>query len=118
MLLYMLFILNFIFYVLQVYRNDFQQFKNNIYLAVLGLCGCTGFSLVAMSRGCSLVVGYMSLSLWWLLLLCGTSSGVLRLQYLWQVTSADAAPGLWSTGSVVVAYRLALQHVGSSWARD
>ena len=83
---------------------------------MLGLCGCTGFSLVAMSRGCSLVVGCMALLLWWLLL-WSTSSGAFRLQHLWQVTSVGAAPGLWSTGSVVVAHRLALQHVGSSWAR-
>ena len=60
--------------------------KNNIYLAVLGLCCCTGFSLVAMSRGCSLVVGHVNLSLWWLLL-WGTGSGGFRLQRSWQVTS-------------------------------
>ena len=29
---------------------------NGFFLAVLGLCGCTGFSLVAESRGYSLAV--------------------------------------------------------------
>ena len=30
--------------------------KINLFLAVLGLCCCTGFSLVVVSGGCSLVV--------------------------------------------------------------
>ena len=50
--------------------------KNNIYLAVLGLCCCTGFSLVAMSRGCSLIVGHVNLSL------CGFSCGAQALEGL------------------------------------
>ena len=56
-------------------------------MAVLGLHCCTGFSLVAVSRGCSLI-------------------GVHRLQYLQHVGSEVVAPGLQCAGSVVVVHGL------------
>ena len=58
-------------------------FLNNNYLfilAVLGFPCCMGFSLVAKSRGCSLVAVHMGFSSRWLLLLQSVVSRVLRLQ--------------------------------------
>ena len=63
-------------------------------MAVLGLCCCVGFSLVAVS----------SFSL---VLVCGLLTAVLSLAIehgLWSTwTSVAMAPGLWDTESVVVA---------------
>ena len=63
---------------------------------MLGLCCCTGFSLVAASRGCSLaaVPGLL------------IAQAACRLQELWLRGSVVAAPRLESTGSVVVGHRL------------
>ena len=66
-------------------------------LAILVLCCCVGFSLVAMSVGHSLVVGCRLPSPQ------GTGSRVHGLQYWQHVGSVVADPGLWSTGSTVVA---------------
>ena len=49
-----------------------------IYLAVLGLHCCPGFSLVAASGGCSLAV-VPGLLIWWRLLLWSTGSRALGL---------------------------------------
>ena len=56
-----------------------------LFLAVLGLCCCLGFSLVSVSRGYSSLWyrGYSLVAQWWLLLLWGTGSRVRRLQQLW-----------------------------------
>ena len=51
-----------------------------LFLSVIGLSGCTSFSLVVESEGCSLR---------WLLLLW-----TLGLRYLWCVASTVGAPGL------------------------
>ena len=64
--------------------NNFNVFIY-LFLAMLGLCCCPGFSLVVASRGHSLVE------------VCGL---------LIVVTSLVAKRGLQSTGSVVVAHRL------------
>ena len=79
-------------------------------MVVLDLHGYEGFSLVAMSGGCSLVA------------LCGFSlrcpllwsvgSRVLGLQQLWLPGSRAQAQQLWCTGLV------APPHVGSSQTRD
>ena len=73
--------------------------KRDLYLclAILVLCCCVGFSLVAMSVGHSLVVGCRLLSPQ------GTGSRVHGLQYWQHVGSVVADPRLWGTGSMVVA---------------
>ena len=68
-----------------------------IYLAVLGLCCCTGFSLVVASGGFSLVEVHR------LLVVVTSPVAEHRLQGI-QVSVA-AAPELYSTGSVVVVHR-------------
>ena len=67
---------------------------------MLSLHCCSGFSLVAVSRGSSLVGVHRRLSLQ------STGSRGLRLQELWHVGSDIAAPELWSTGAIVVAQEL------------
>ena len=62
---------------------------------------CFTSSLVATSRGSSLVV-VAGFSLWWLLLSRSRDSRVYRLWQLWHVDSVVAAPGLQSTDSAVV----------------
>ena len=54
-------------------------FVFNLFLSVLGLNCCMGFSLVVASRGYSLVV-VLNFSLQWLLLLRSTESRAHRLQ--------------------------------------
>ena len=67
-----------------------------IYLTVWGLPCCAGFSLVATSRGYSLVaVGF---SLQWLLLLESTGSRALGLQELQLLDFRAQAQELWHTG--------------------
>ena len=77
------------------------------------------FSLTAVSGGYSLVA-CESFSLRWLLIAeNGFSPRSPRLQELGHVGSAAAAPGLYSTGSTVVAYGLSCPKAcGSSWIRD
>ena len=66
-------------------------------LVVLGLCCCTGFSLVAASRGHSSLwcAGFL---LWWLSRCWAWTLGM--------VASVVAVPRLWSTGSIVAAHGL------------
>ena len=80
---------------------SYHHFFFNVYLflAVLSLRCCGGFSLVAPS-GCYSLMGF---SLRWLLLSWRTSSGTPAIQKLWPVGSIVSAPRPWSPGSVVVA---------------
>ena len=83
-----------------------------LFLALLGLCCLTGFSLAAASGGSSLVAVPRRL-------IAVASLVQHGLHGLW--ASAAVAPGLWSTGSVVVVPHpglVILRHVGSSWIRD
>ena len=67
-----------------------------LFLTALGLHCCTVFSLVAES-GATLQLWCAAFSLQLLLLLWSTGS---------TQASVAAAPGLWSTGSIVVVHRL------------
>ena len=58
------------------------------FLAALSLHCCSGFSVYAVSRGYSLVVGV------WLLLLGSTGSGARRLHELQHMSSVVVVPGL------------------------
>ena len=49
---------------------------------------------------------YIDFSSWWLFLLQSVGCRVLGPQWLWHMGSVAAAPGLWSTGSTVVAHGL------------
>ena len=76
-----------------------------LFLALLGLCFCTDFSLVVLSGGCSQVVVFR--------LLIAVASlvvelrlSVLRFSNPNTKDSKAAAPGLQSTGSIVVAHGL------------
>ena len=62
---------------------------------MLGLHCRAGFSLVAPSGGCPLVV-----------CCCGHGLGTLGRQHLWLTGSVVSAPRLWSTGSLVVTHGL------------
>ena len=73
---------------------------------MLGLRCFTGFSLVAVSRGCSLLLWDAGFSLEWLLLLWSTGSRTGRLQQLRHMGPEVVARGLENTGSIVVAHRL------------
>ena len=73
--------------------------------------GCAGSPLLhRLFSGCGkwglLSLQCKGLLLQWLVLLQSTGSRVLRLQWLRQVGSVVAAPGLCSTGSVVEVHRL------------
>ena len=68
------------------------------FLALLGLHCCVAFSLVAVSRGSSLV------SVRELLIAVAALAAEHRLQGMW--TSAVVTPGLWSTALTVVTHRL------------
>ena len=58
---------------------DHQESPTSVlFLALLGLCCCAGFSLVAVVGGCSSLQG-MGFSLRWLLLLRGAGSGACGL---------------------------------------
>ena len=89
------------------------SFKNIyvLFLAVLGLCCCAGFSLVAESGGYSLaaVQGLLP-AVTSLVAECGLQA--CGLQCLWLPGSRVWAQQLWHMGLV------APQHVGSSWIRD
>ena len=78
-------------------KENFLQIILCIYLflAVLGFQSCTGFSLVAMSRGCSLAVGQG-------LLTVGASPVEHALSAMW----ISVAPRLSSTDPVIVAHGL------------
>ena len=75
---------------------------------MLGLCCCTGFSLVAVGRGyslvavCGLLIAVASLAEEHGL----SGADFSRLQQLWYKGSVFAAPRSKSTGSVVVVHRL------------
>ena len=78
-------------------------------MPVLGLCCCSGFSLVVERGSYSLVIWAFH---------CGDFS-CCGTQALGCVGSAVAPPGLWSTGSLLWRKGLvALRHVGSSWIRE
>ena len=79
--------------------------------AVLGLCCCTDFSLVAVSSGCS-SWQCGGLSLQWLLLWQGAGPRAWGLQQLQFLGSRAQAQRLWHTGLVAPRY------VESFWARD
>ena len=76
-----------------------------LFLAVLGLRCCSGFSLVAASRGYTLVAA------WGFLPAVASPCVEHGLQGEW-VGLAAAPPGLWHAGSV------ALKHVGFSRTRN
>ena len=95
-------------------------------MAVLGLHCCLGFSLVLVNKGYSLFVVCG--------LLIAEASLVMEHRLLGTRASVVVAPGLWSTGSIVVAHRcsciwdiprseiepmqvdsLPLSHQGSPW---
>ena len=65
-----------------------------LFLAVLGLGCCVGFSLVAVSRGYSLVVEHGLLIAVASLLLRNVFSRACRLQQLWHTGSVVVAQGL------------------------
>ena len=77
--------------------DDFDVYNFlNLFLAVLGFCCCTGFSLVVASGGYSLVVvAGFSLQRFW----C-------RAQAPGHMGSAVVVLRLWSTGSTVVSHGL------------
>ena len=75
-------------------------------LAVLDFCCCLGFSLAVASRRYSLVVVHG------LLIAVVSEHGLQDAR-----VSVAAAPGLWSTGTVVVAHRLSCS-LASSRIRD
>ena len=77
----------------------FKNLFTYLFLVVLDLGCCVGFSLVSASRGYSPAV-VRSLLIAWPPLLQSTGSRVHRLQWLWHTGLA------------------ALWHVGSSWTRD
>ena len=80
-----------------------------IFLTVLGLCCCPGFSLVAASGDCCLAVVRG-------LLIMVASLVEHRLWGLW--ASVVVAPRLWRTGSgLAVRCLVAPPHVGFSWTR-
>ena len=90
---------------------SFQFFKKKIFLTVLGLCCCPGFSLLVASGGYSLVA------------VCGPLTAVAasvakhRLQgtwaqLLWLLGSRAQPQWLWHTGLA------APRHAGSSRTRD
>ena len=87
-------------YIVLLFKNQLI----NLFLAVLGLHCCTGFSPVTVSGDYSLL--HAAFSLWWLLQLQSTGSRVHRLQQLWCMGSGVEVPGLQSIGSIVVAQRL------------
>ena len=82
-----------------------------LFLAVLGLCCCTGFSLVA-KRGASLWSRCSGFSLQWLLLLCSMGSRACSLQQLQLPGSRAQAQQLWCTDLV------APGHVWSSLTKE
>ena len=61
-----------------------------LFLAVLGLCCCTGFSLVVLNKGCSPAVGSG--------FLVAVASLAVEHRRQGAQASVAAAPGLWSTG--------------------
>ena len=84
-------------------------------MAVLGLCCCTGFLLIAESGGYSLVVFPRLLIAVAFLVVArgrmGFSSCDMWAQLLWLTGSRPQAQSLWHEGST------APQHMGSSWIR-
>ena len=75
-------------YVMRVFTYSFLS----VFLAVLGLCCCGGFSLVEASRGYSLVaVCGLLIAAASLIVEQGLTHG---LQSLWHLGSAVAVPGL------------------------
>ena len=77
----------------------------HLFLAVLGLWCCSGFSLVVASGDYSLVAVCMDFSLWWLLLLwssgfrgAGFRTCVMWAQESWLPGSRAQAQWLWRTG--------------------
>ena len=79
-------------------------------LAVLGLCCCVGFSLVAASSGSSLVVVHG--------LFIAVASLIVQHGLQSCQASVIVAPGLESTGSMWHTSLVAPEHVGSSWTKD
>ena len=73
---------------------SFFLFKSFIYLWLCWVFVAVCFSLVAVSRGCSLL-RRVSTSLWWLLFLPSAGSRVHGLQQLWRVGSGTQARQLW-----------------------
>ena len=110
-ILYTLYLRSKIFFLINLFILFIYFWLHWVFVAACGL------SLVAVSRGCSLLqcAGF---SLQWLLLLqstgsrhTGFSSCGTRAQQLWFQGSRAQAQQLWHTGLV------ALRHVGSSWTR-
>ena len=90
-----------------LYKNSFIY----LVLAVLGLCCCAGFSPVTahgvLTVVVSLVVEHRLQGVWASVVAAGARGGCGRCaRWLRQVLSVVAAPGLQSTGSIVVAHGL------------
>ena len=83
----------------------------HLFLAVLGLCCCVGFSLHAASGGHSLS-WCAGVCFSWLPLLRSTGSRSHGLQWLWRVGWVVAGLWLSSTGSIVVVHRLRCSEAG------
>ena len=76
----MKYILKYIVYIISIY----------LFLAALGLCCCTGFSLAVLSKGGSPAVGSGFLT--------AVASLAVERRRQGAQASAVTAPGLWSTG--------------------
>ena len=99
-----------ILFLVSLRLEKFKKKELNLFVAILGLCYCTGFSPVAASGGCCSWLWCVGISLRRPPLLQSSGSRTCGLQLLWG--SKAQALQLWCTGLVVP------QHVGSSQTRD
>ena len=97
------------FIYVYVYIYIFHIHNFYLFLAALGLCCCTGSSLVVLSRSCSPAVGSG--------FLIAVASLAVEHRRQGAQASVVAAPGLWSTGWIVAARGLSCFR-GCSQIRD
>ena len=95
----------YLFIYLYIFIKELFLNCTYLFLAVLSLCCCMGFSLVVVSRGNSPVVVH-DILIAVVSVLCGTESRMLGFQQVQHVSSVVAAPRLQTTISIVVAHRL------------